>query len=575
MIWYGKASRRVTVAAALGEVRGWLAEAVTAPLPVERHAAWVSALVEAGGLAQGLADAEGGAPDAAARAMALCSALAGVMGRSWNSGFADVPDAVPPDVAEALASLGGAPGLPGAVEIRRTEGFCHYAVYPEAHWRAASGLAAPVPSRVLGLRSIGTVLAAAVAAALGAPAPRTARPHGHPFAREVEIAPPLGAGERGAAWAVVDEGPGLSGSSMGAAADALARAGVAADRIVLLPGHGGAPGPRASDAHRRLWAGARRAVTPFEALVGEDARGLAAWVADITGPLPAPPEDVGGGGWRRHRYADAADWPAADRQNERRKYLLRGARATVLLRFAGLGGFGRAKLDRARALHAAGFGVEPLALRHGFLVEPWRADLRPAARGAVARPVLLERLAAYFAFRARAFPCGPGDGAPLDALLAMARANAAEALGDGAAARLDGWEARLPALARAARPVAVDGRLAPHEWLHGGGTLLKSDALDHCCGHDLVGCQDVAWDVAGAAVEWDLSDAEAEALRAAVERGSGSHCDRGLVAFFRLAYPAFRVGELTMARDREGPEEAARLDAALRPRLAALRRALG
>ncbi len=156
----------------------------------------------------------------------------------------------------------------------------------------------------------------------------------------------------------------------------------------------------------------------------------------------------------------------------------------------------------------------------------------------------------------------------------MARANAAEILGDAAAARLDAWAGRLPDLARRGRPVAIDGRLAPHEWLHdGAGLPLKTDALDHCCGHDLVGCQDIAWDVAGAAAEWDLSDAEVEALRAAVERG-GARCDPGLVAFFRLAYPAFRAGALAMARDREEGAEADRLEAALRRQVAALCRDL-
>ena len=572
MIFYGKASRPVATRAALRDIEGWIAAVSTTALPIERHAAWVAALVDAGGLAQGLADAEEAAPgpplvapaSPASRAMALCVALAGVMGRSWDSAFADLPDRLPPAVAEALAALRGAAGLPDAVAIRRTEGFAHYAVYPEGYWRAASDLAAPRPARVLGLRSIGTALAAAVAAALDAPSPRTARPHGHPFARSVALAPPLDLAERESVWAIVDEGPGLSGSSIGAAADALASAGVPTARIVLLPGHAGPPGPRASDAHRRLWNTARSAVVPFEDLVADPDRGLATWVADLTGPLLAPAEDVAGGGWRRHHWRNAAGWPAVDRQNERRKYLLEGERGTVLLRFAGLGEAGRTKLRRAEALAEAGFGIAPLGWRHGFLVERWRGDLRPLTLAGVDRPALLDRLAAYLAFRARAFPAATGEGASLDALLAMTRVNVAEALGDGAAAGLDAWTDRLPALGREARPIAVDGHLTPHEWIHDdAGTLLKTDALDHCCGHDLVGCQDVAWDVAGAAAEWDLSDDEVESLCAGVERG-GAACDPALVAFLRLAYRAFRIGALTMARERESGDEARRLEVALR-----------
>ncbi len=69
--------------------------------------------------------------------------------------------------------------------------------------------------------------------------------------------------------------------------------------------------------------------------------------------------------------------------------------------------------------------------------------------------------------------------------------------------------------------------------------------------------------------------AEAEALRGAVERGAAAPCEPELVAFFRVAYPAFRVGALAMAAARETGDEAARLGAALGRQVAALRRALG
>ena len=581
MIVYGKAGAPVAVAAALAEVGAWIAEALAPAPAIARHGAWVSALVAAGGLAQGLADA--GAEAGEAAALALAEALAAVMGRSWESGLARLPAETPAPVAAALSALERlAPALPATVTIRRTEGFAHYAVYPEGFWQAAARIEAPVPTRVLGIRSIGATLAACAAAALGAPPPVTVRPEGHPFARVVVPGAAAAAALRegaDAVWAVVDEGPGLSGSSFGAAAEALGRAGVPPGRIVLVPSHAGEPGTMAGEAQRRLWSRTRRAVATGEALWGPDAgpgRRLADWVGDLTGPLRAPPEDVAGGAWRRHRYADTAEWPAADRQNERRKYLLEGAEARVLLRFTGLGSFGRAKFARARALAAAGFGLAPLAWRHGFLAEVWRGDLQPLDGAALDRPALLRRTAAYLAFRARAFPAAPHDGAAPDALLAMARANAAEALGDAAAEGIARWAGRMPALAGAAHPVAVDGRLAPHEWLRDdAGCLVKTDALDHCCGHELVGCQDIAWDVAGAAVEYGLSPEETEALRDAVARGAGRPCDPDLLAFFGVAYPAFRIGALTMALGRETGAEADRLGTALSVATAALRRALG
>ena len=66
----------------------------------------------------------------------------------------------------------------------------------------------------------------------------------------------------------------------------------------------------------------------------------------------------------------------------------------------------------------------------------------------------------------------------------------------------------MPAgLKGAVRRVETDNRLHAWEWLHTpDGRLLKTDALDHHAGHDLIGCQDITWDIAGATVELDLSD---------------------------------------------------------------------
>ncbi len=185
-------------------------------------------------------------------------------------------------------------------------------------------------------------------------------------------------------------------------------------------------------------------------------------------------------------------------------------------------------------------------------------------------------LARYLGFRARAFPARQNAGASLAGLWAMAKANGTEALGEAATRSLDPWKERLRELATAARPVAIDGKLHAHEWLvDGRGRWIKTDALDHCCGHDLIGCQDIAWDVAGAAVTFELSAEEAERLRRNVETEARQSCHPGLVAFFRIAYAAFQVGVLSLARGREDGEEAARLDQAVQSAVTALRREIG
>ena len=75
---------------------------------------------------------------------------------------------------------------------------------------------------------------------------------------------------------------------------------------------------------------------------------------------------------------------------------------------------------------------------------------------------------------------------------------------------------------------------------------MKTDALDHHCAHDLVGCQDMAWDVAGAIVEFDLRSDERMRLIDSAERASGGHVDAQLLQFCILAYCSFRLGQASL-----------------------------
>lgn len=547
MLVYGDRSRRADPRACLGEIGTAAARIAATPPGIDRHAALVGLFIDVAGLTQGVADALF-APDGLDRrspeqdaCMALLMALADAVRRSWDSGFAalDLPALTPPAA------------LPPDVEIRQPEGHAFYALYPESYVAAARLLHLPPPIRVIGIRSIGTGLAAIAAATLGAPPPVTLRPVGHPFARKLAVAPGLAAEllSGSASYVVVDEGPGLSGSSFGAVADFLEDHGVPRSRIAFLPSHGGDPGPQASARHRARWAEAVRPVVDFDALFLDR---LATWASELIGTLTEPLHDISGGRWRPLLWPDPADWPAIAPSWERRKFLARSDGGTWLLRFAGLGSIGERKLARARLLHAAGFTAEPRGLIHGFLVERWHDDARPltAAPGPA-------QLARYLGFRARMFPADDNEGATLPELFDMARFNAGQVLGEAVAARLDPWRPRLPDLAGRVRRVATDGRLAPHEWLRlPNGQLLKADAHDHHAAHDLIGCQDIAWDIAGGAVEFDLPPT---AIIGEIAR-AGAPADAELTAFLMPCYLAFRLGGHVMAANSlDGwPEEAAR-----------------
>jgi hypothetical protein len=115
------------------------------------------------------------------------------------------------------------------------------------------------------------------------------------------------------------------------------------------------------------------------------------------------------------------------------------------------------------------------------------------------------------------------------------------------------------------RRVETDNRLHLWEWLATeDGRLLKADALDHHAAHDLVGCQDIAWDVAGARVEFGLAADEVAHLSAVIEQAAGLPVDRELVAFLQPCYLAFQLGAWSLSAGAVGGSEAARVDRAAR-----------
>jgi hypothetical protein len=539
MLVYGDRSEAVAPRKGLRALTATLKAAEETQPGPGRHDLLVSAFLQAAGLAQGLADAEfeaKGYDDLSASQEAAMTLLLALARKVASSAWTNFANSGPP-IALELMGLALQPA-PDAIRVKEAEGYAFYGVYPEAYLRAAVQHSWSAPPLVIGLRSIGLGLAALVGAAAAAKTVISLRPVGHPFQRELKLSEALKqllAAHEGP-FAIVDEGPGLSGSSFGATADLLEGLGVARDRIVFLPSHDGPPGDQASKAHRDRWVQAQRSVVTFQELSTEEP--LETWFADLTGEIEHV-EDLSGGAWREASGLAPGAWPPAFAGQERLKFRLHAASGRWLAKFAGLGVTGEAKLDRARALHRAGFSPEPLALRRGFLIERWETGL---AGPRVDRPTLVSHLGSYLGFRASAFPADPAAGGDTAQLAEMVRVNAGELLSGGAA---DELAARFQELADVApaRMVHVDGRLHAWEWLVSpDGLLLKTDALDHSQAHDLVGAQDIAWDVAGAALEFDLLPEEVEVVCKGIEAVSGQRVDEQRLAACEIAYPAFQAG---------------------------------
>src|SRR5579872_1907170 len=316
----------------------------------------LAALLRSGELESGLADLESPTADAVA---ATTDALAEIL-------LEQAPHVSLSELCDHLSHI----SMPERIEVSRAEGFAYYALHPLQYAELAGSLPRePGTAAVVGIRSIGTTLSAVVAAALrrcGVTAARiTARPRGHPFDRKTEFSSRdlrwiAAQRARQAQFLVVDEGPGLSGSSFLSVGDALLQAGVARNRIAFLCAvQPQAQRLRARDGAQR-WGEFRSYAVP---------------------PLPSPVEDsalgVGGGAWRRHLFDASFNWPSSWTTMERAKFLSRDGRR--LFKFEGLGHFGLAVAERAQAAADAGFAPACESAANGYIAYERQCGL-PATR---------------------------------------------------------------------------------------------------------------------------------------------------------------------------------------------------
>jgi hypothetical protein len=507
------------------------------------HVAWIDGATLAAEVARDLRAAKDEA--GALRALLSAAALEGALADAGHAGGAALTDRIAAaylrrDGAE-LAPPGAGETPAGPLRVSRPEGFAYYAVVPRAVADAAAGLQLGSPVTVVGVRTIGVALSAVVAAALGWRAQRfTVRPEGSPFDRATRLDEQQVAAVRrraGGWFVVVDEGPGLSGSSLLSVAEALVAAGAAPERVMLL---------------------GTRHVDPSALVAPRAAERWARFRAVAATPPPRDGVDFSGGAWRAHFWRDRARWPITWPALERDKWLSPDGR--WLLKFEGLGAYGDVVHARAQALAREGLGPAPAGPPDGSGVVAYPFPVGTPLEGAASADVLAT-IGRTCAARARLFPVEDVDVAELSR---ATRDNVALEVG----VRLpENWQ--LPC----ERPAIVDGRMLPHEWLRApGGALLKSDGAAHGDDHLLPGPTDVAWDLAGAIVEWQLDAPARRALLAAYRAAAGE--DAAVrVRPYEVAYAAFRACACGMAKH-TAPGEEARLDLARRRYRRALRTAL-
>ncbi len=312
---------------------------------------------------------------------------------------------------------------------------------------------------------------------------------------------------------VCDEGPGRSGSSLLSVAEALEREGVPRSLIVIMCAY--EPDVMALCAPDAAQRWSRYQVA----------------AAGMTKRLPGDAADyLGSGEWRRKMFAPHDSLPVVWPQMERLRYASSDGR--TFFTFEGHGPYGAAVSHRQQALSESRFGLPYLGQDAGFghheLVHG------RALRADDVSQQLLTHMANYCAWRAREFAVADADASQLET---MARVNYEREFG------VTNDDLVLPV----ERPTVCDSRMMPYEWLKAeDGRWVKLDAAIHGDDHFFPGPCDIAWDLAGTIVEWNLRAAAREFFFAEYRKASGDD-SASRIAAYELAYATFRMAWSGMA----------------------------
>lgn len=422
--------------------------------------------------------------------------------------------------------------LPDLLSVSEPEGFSYYALHPLDFADIIESISVTSYVAIIGIRSIGTTLSAVAMAKLRGnhtPASRiSVRPNGHPYDRKTSFNSSQiewidRHRSRNATFLLLDEGPGLSGSSFLSVAEALVQQSVAPDRIKMI-------GTRNCDPSQLCAVGARKRWEKFS------------WhrVNSRIGRRFSDHIPLSGGAWRGVFVEASEGWPASWREMESLRFLASDRRH--IFKFEGLGGMGKAATDRAEAICKAGFGPAVTRIGEGMNAYAFIQG-RPLSASDMSSG-LLERLARYCAYRATEFVISGDRGSQLQEMVEF---NLQQETG---------VQLSLPDGCLQSRvSIITDGKMQPHKWVASVlGDVFKIDGVRHGDDHFLPGPADIAWDLAGAIVEWNMTDATAQYLLERFRSHCGSSTPEHL-HYFVLAYIVFRLAYCRMALAATGESE--------------------
>lgn len=412
--------------------------------------------------------------------------------------------------------------FPERLKISTPEGFSYYALHPGDFADFITPELGVKRAAVIGIRSIGTVLSAIAAAAMrlrDIEACRiTVRPVGHPYDRRTELSEIQRSwiddeNHRWSHFFVVDEGPGLSGSSFLSVGESLLQRGISQDRITFIGTRWPDPAQLCARDAARRWSGFR-----FVRAASRICHRFSDYIS------------LAGGAWRSIFLNGEAAAPAGWPEMETLKFL--SANRNHIFKFEGFGERGRTVRERAALLHTSGFSPEVLNADDGMSeYTVVRGEIQTASGPSTE---LLDRMAEYCAFRAIEFAVDSGAQNQLEE---MARFNFRQETGG---------DPQIPeGSLRTSHPVLCDSRMQPHKWVTSEHGIFKIDGCAHGDDHFFPGPTDIAWDLAGAIVEWDMDRDAEEYFLASFRKRAGNKTAN--TAYFALAYTVYRMAYCKMA----------------------------
>ncbi|MGE5497023.1 MAG: hypothetical protein ACM3Q2_03090 [Syntrophothermus sp.] len=493
--------------------------------------------------------------------------VARLMMYSWKDLESGIPDYLHKQIRRLFNKICSF-SLPVYANIKVPEGYAFYGYYPETYIDAAEKFISdvkPESAVIIGLRSIGTSFSSVVSAVLNyhnIPSKSfTVRPRGDYLSRAVYLSRKLKREitQGGTPYfLLVDEGPGLSGSSFGVTAECLSHFGVPDDRIIFISSWNPAPEGLITELGRERWKVHRKYYSDFDST----------WISSgkLFRFLPFKfIADISRGKWRSLFYSDQSMSPAVYPAEERRKFLCsdnnsgvsrvltsafrerkgkRGRGEIYQLKFTGLGRYGRKYNSRAFLLSGSGLIPPALNFTSGFLISRFEPGT-PLSTAAITYNTL-SRAAEYLTFINNRFPVMPSRN--FDEMFLMILENVSESLGPRWGAIIQKYGAQFEKC-YSHTAVQIDGHMFPYEWISSGDSIFKTDGLTHHADQFFPGCQDICWDLAGYIIESELGVEKESFLLQRFSQLSGDKSIPGKIGFYKLAYLAFRLGHSSVASD--------------------------